>query len=285
MTEVKRLFDFPYYQLENFPLEASLVSKKDGEWIKTSTEEYLDMANAVSRGLIKLGVNPNDKVAIISMTNRTEWNICDIGILQTGAQDVPIYPTISEDEYEYVLNHSECVYCFVSCTEVLQKVEKIKHKVPSLRGVYCFDELRDCPHYSEVIKLGNENPELQPEVEDRKSKIGENDLATLIYTSGTTGKPKGVMLSHKNIASNAIYSAERLPIDLGQTKALSFLPVCHIYERMLLYMYQYCGVSIHYAESLDTISDNLKEIKPEVMTAVPRLLERYMIKFMQRAQN
>mgnify|MGYP000556953405 CR=1 FL=1 len=274
MTEVKRLFDFPYYQLENFPLEASLVSKKDGEWIKTSTEEYLDMANAVSRGLIKLGVNPNDKVAIISMTNRTEWNICDIGILQTGAQDVPIYPTISEDEYEYVLNHSECVYCFVSCTEVLQKVEKIKHKVPSLRGVYCFDELRDCPHYSEVIKLGNENPELQPEVEDRKSKIGENDLATLIYTSGTTGKPKGVMLSHKNIASNAIYSAERLPIDLGQTKALSFLPVCHIYERMLLYMYQYCGVSIHYAESLDTISDNLKEIKPEVMTAVPRLLEK-----------
>lgn len=274
MTEVKRLFDFPYYQLENFPLEASLVSKKDGEWIKTSTEEYLDMANAVSRGLIKLGVNPNDKVAIISMTNRTEWNICDIGILQTGAQDVPIYPTISEDEYEYVLNHSECVYCFVSCTEVLQKVEKIKHKVPSLRGVYCFDELRDCPHYSEVIKLGDENPELQPEVEDRKSKIGENDLATLIYTSGTTGKPKGVMLSHKNIASNAIYSAERLPIDLGQTKALSFLPVCHIYERMLLYMYQYCGVSIHYAESLDTISDNLKEIKPEVMTAVPRLLEK-----------
>ncbi|AVI52278.1 long-chain fatty acid--CoA ligase [Pukyongia salina] len=274
MTEVKRLFDFPYYQLENFPLEASLVSKKDGEWIKTSTQEYLDKANAVSRGLIKLGVNPNDKVAIISMTNRTEWNICDIGILQTGAQDVPIYPTISEDEYEYVLNHSECVYCFVSCTEVLQKVEKIKHKVPSLRGVYCFDELRDCPHYSEVIKLGNENPELQQEVEDRKSKIGENDLATLIYTSGTTGKPKGVMLSHKNIASNAIYSAERLPIDLGQTKSLSFLPVCHIYERMLLYMYQYCGVSIHYAESLDTISDNLKEIKPEVMTAVPRLLEK-----------
>ncbi len=274
MTEVKRLFDFPYYQLEKFPLEASLVSKKNGEWIKTSTQEYLDKANAVSRGLIKLGVKPNDKVAIISMTNRTEWNICDIGILQTGAQDVPIYPTISEDEYEYVLNHSECVYCFVSCTEVLQKVEKIKHKVPSLRGVYCFDELRDCPHYSEVIKLGNENPDLQQEVEDRKSKIRENDLATLIYTSGTTGKPKGVMLSHKNIASNAIYSAERLPIDLGQTKALSFLPVCHIYERMLLYMYQYCGVSIHYAESLDTISENLKEIKPEVMTAVPRLLEK-----------
>lgn len=274
MTEVKRLFDFPYYQLEKFPLEAALVTKKDGEWVKTSTQEYLDKANAISRGLIKLGVQPNDKVALISMTNRTEWNICDIGVLQIGAQDVPIYPTISEEEYEYVLNHSECSYCFVSCLEVLEKIKRIRQNVPSLKGVYCFDELRDCAHYSEVIKLGNENPDLQKEVEERKSKIGENDLATLIYTSGTTGKPKGVMLSHKNIASNAKYSAERLPIDLGQTKALSFLPVCHIYERMLLYMYQYCGVSIHFAESLETISDNLKEIRPEVMTAVPRLLEK-----------
>ncbi|MBT8263579.1 MAG: AMP-dependent synthetase/ligase [Bacteroidia bacterium] len=274
MTEVKRLFDFPYYQLENFPLDAALVTKKTGEWIKTSTQEYLDKSNAFSRGLIKLGVKPDDKIALISMTNRTEWNICDIGVLQIGAQDVPIYPTISEEEYEYVLNHSECKFCFVSCVEVLNKIDKIKQNVPSLQGVYCFDELRDCAHYSEVIKLGEENPDLQPEVEKRKEAISENDLATLIYTSGTTGKPKGVMLSHKNIASNAIYSAERLPIDLGKTKALSFLPVCHIYERMLLYMYQYCGVSIHFAESLETISDNLKEIKPEVMTAVPRLLEK-----------
>ena len=274
MIEVKRLFDFPYYQLENFPLDASLVTKKNGEWVATSTKEYLDKANAISRGLIHLGVQPNDKVAIISMTNRTEWNICDIGILQIGAQDVPIYPTISEDEYAYVLNHSESKFCFVSCTEVLEKINKIKNQVPTLEGVYCFDELRDCPHYSEVIKLGDERPELQDEVEKRKDVIHEDDLATLIYTSGTTGRPKGVMLSHKNIASNAIYSAERLPIDIAKNKALSFLPVCHIYERMLLYMYQYCGVSINFAESLETISDNLKEVKPEVMTAVPRLLEK-----------
>jgi long-chain acyl-CoA synthetase len=274
MTEVKRLFDFPYYQLEHFPLEAALVSKKNGKWVQTSTKEYLDKANALSRGLIKLGIQPNDKIAIISMTNRTEWNICDIGILQIGAQDVPIYPTISEDDYQYVLDHSESKYCFVSCIEVLHKVEQIKDRVPSLKGVYCFDELRDCPHYSEVIKLGNEHPELQDEVEKRKASIDENDLATLIYTSGTTGQPKGVMLTHKNITSNAVYSADRLPIDLGHTKSLSFLPVCHIYERMLLYLYQYCGVSIHFAESLDTISENLKEIRPEVMTAVPRLLEK-----------
>ncbi len=274
MTEVKRLFDFPYYQLEHYPLQSSLVSKKNGEWVSTSTAEYIDKANAISRGLIQLGVQPNDKIAIISMTNRTEWNICDIGILQLGAQDVPIYPTISEEDYQYVLNHSESKFCFVSCEEVLKKVNRIKDMVPTLQGVYCFDELRDCPHYSEIIRLGNENPHLQEEVEKRMASIDENDLATLIYTSGTTGRPKGVMLSHKNITSNAIYSAERLPIDLGHTKALSFLPVCHIYERMLLYMYQYCGVQIYFAESLETISENLKEIQPEVMTAVPRLLEK-----------
>ena len=273
MTEPKRLFDFPYYQLENYPLEKALVSKVNGEWIATSTQEYINKANALSRGLIRLGVQPNDKVAIISMTNRTEWNICDIGILQIGAQDVPIYPTVSEDDYEYVLNHSESIYCFVSCTEVYEKIAKIKNNVPSLKEIYCFDPLPNCKHWSEVLELGKDDSN-QSEVESRKAAVGENDLATLIYTSGTTGRPKGVMLSHKNIASNATASAKRLPIEMGKTKSLSFLPVCHIYERMLLYMYQYCGVSIHFAESLETISDNLKEIKPEVMTAVPRLLEK-----------
>lgn len=274
MTDPKRLFDFPYYQLATYPQDGALVTKVNGEWIKTSTQEYIDKANAISRGLIKLGVKPNDKLAIISMTNRTEWNICDIGILQTGAQDVPIYPTISEEDYEYVLNHSESTYVFVSCTEVLEKINKIKQNVPSLMGVYCFDAIDSCPNWMEVIALGDENKDLQEEVEKRKDAITENDLATLIYTSGTTGRPKGVMLSHKNIASNAKHSEGRLPIVMGKSKALSFLPVCHIYERMLLYMYQYCGVSIHFAESLETISENLKEIHPEVMTAVPRLLEK-----------
>ncbi|MBV1923777.1 MAG: AMP-dependent synthetase/ligase, partial [Flavobacteriaceae bacterium] len=273
MIDVKRLFDFPYYQLENFDLDKSLVSKKNGEWIATSTREYLDKANAISRGLLRLGVQPNDKVAIISMTNRTEWNICDIGILQVGAQDVPIYPTISKEDYEYVLNHSESVYCFVSCTEVFDKINSIKDNVPSLKGIYSFDDLGSCSNWSEVLELGKDESN-QDEVEQRKANVNENDLATLIYTSGTTGRPKGVMLSHKNITSNALASADRLPIDLGRSKALSFLPVCHIYERMLLYMYQYCGVRIHFAESLETISDNLKEIQPEVMTAVPRLLEK-----------
>ena len=273
MSSIKRLFDFPYYQLENYNLEKSLVSKKEGKWIATSTQEYIDKANAISRGLIQLGVQPNDKVAIISMTNRTEWNICDIGILQTGAQDVPIYPTISQEDYAYILNHSQSVYCFVSCEFVLEKINNIKDQVPSLKGVYSFDTIAGCNHWEKLLALGKDES-YQKEVEKRKNNIKELDLATIIYTSGTTGKPKGVMLSHKNIVSNAINSTHRIPFELGKSKALSFLPVCHIYERMLLYMYQYCGVSIHFAESLETISDNLQEIKPQVMTAVPRLLEK-----------
>jgi len=285
MTEVKRLFDFPYYQLENYPQEAALVSKVNGTWVKTSTQQYIDQANAISRGLIKLGVKANDKVAIISMTNRTQWNICDIGILQTGAQDVPIYPTISEQDYEYVLNHSESKYVFVSCKEVLDKINKIKANVPSLLGVYSFEDIDGCDSWQEVITLGNENQDLQQEVQKRMDGVHEDDLATLIYTSGTTGRPKGVMLSHKNIACNAKHSKGRLPIEMGKSKALSFLPVCHIYERMLLYMYQYCGVSIHFAESLETISDNLKEIHPEVMTAVPRLLEKVYDKIIAKGAD
>ncbi|MCF6306676.1 MAG: AMP-dependent synthetase/ligase [Flavobacteriaceae bacterium] len=273
MTDVKRLFDFPYYQLENYELKESLVSKVDGKWEATSTKEYLAKANAISRGLIRLGVQPNDKVAIISLTNRTEWNICDIGILQTGAQDVPIYPTISEEDYLYILNHSESVYCFVSCEFVLEKINKIKEQVPTLKGVYCFDEQEDCDHWTEVLKLGADESN-QDEVEKRKAAIVETDLATIIYTSGTTGRPKGVMLSHKNIVSNAISSTYRLPMQLGNSKALSFLPVCHVFERMLLYMYQYTGVSIYFAESIETISANLQEVKPQIMTVVPRLLEK-----------
>ena len=156
MNSIKRLFDFPYYQLENYNLEKSLVSKKEGKWIATSTQEYIDKANAISRGLIQLGVQPNDKVAIISMTNRTEWNICDIGILQTGAQDVPIYPTISQEDYAYILNHSQSVYCFVSCEFVLEKINNIKDQVPSLKGVYSFDTIAGCNHWEKLLALGKD---------------------------------------------------------------------------------------------------------------------------------
>ncbi|MEP2239088.1 MAG: long-chain fatty acid--CoA ligase [Maribacter sp.] len=273
MHKVTRLFDFPYYQLEKHSLKESLVSKTNGEWIKTSTQEYIDKANAISRGLLRLGVKPNDKIAVISLTNRTEWNIMDIGILQLGAQNVPIYPTISEDDYAYVLNHSEAKFCFVSCNEVHEKVTAIKDQVKSLENVFSFDELSNCDNWEKVIELGTDTSN-QDEVEKLMNAVTPNDLATLIYTSGTTGRPKGVMLSHNNLVTNAIESSKRFPIEDGKTKALSFLPLCHVYERMLIYLYQYRGVSIYYAESLDKISDNLKETSPHVMTAVPRLLEK-----------
>ncbi len=274
MTEVKRLFDFPYYQLEKFNLDKALVTKYNGEWIGTSSAEYVAKANKISRALLRLGVKQNDKIAIISSSNRTEWNIVDIGVLQIGAQDVPIYPTISEEDYQYVLNHSESKYVFVSDFEVLTKIKNIKANVPSLKDVFSFDEIAGCNNWSQLLELGTD-PGNQEEVEKIKASITEDDLATLIYTSGTTGRPKGVMLSHKNIVRNAINSASRFPMEAGNgLKSLSFLPICHIYERMLLYLYQYMGISIHFAESLETISDNLKEVQPEVMSAVPRLLEK-----------
>ncbi|MCR9227369.1 MAG: AMP-dependent synthetase/ligase [Flavobacteriaceae bacterium] len=272
MQTVTRLFDFPYYQLEKYPLEKSLVTKSDGSWVATSTQEYIDRANAVSRALLKMGVKPNDKIAVISMTNRTEWNIVDIGILQIGAQNVPIYPTISEEDYEYILNHSEAKLCFVSCDEVLEKVQAIRSKVENLKDVYSFDQLNNCKNWSEILELGSDASN-QDQVEEIKKSVKPDDLATLIYTSGTTGRPKGVMLSHNNIVSNVVSSKVRVPFETGGV-ALSFLPVCHIFERMILYLYQYCGVQIHFAEGLDKISDNVKEVKPTVMTVVPRLLEK-----------
>jgi long-chain acyl-CoA synthetase len=272
MQNVTRLFDIPYYQQDNFPLEKALVTKYDGEWMATSTREYLRKANIVSRALLQLDVQANDKIAVISMTNRTEWNIVDIAVLQLGAQNVPIYPTISEEDYAYILNHSEAKYCFVSCEEVLNKVMAIKKQAPKLKGIYSFDKIDGCNHWLELIKLG-EDTAYQEEVEFRKEAVKPEDLATLIYTSGTTGKPKGVMLSHHNIVSNVIASQARVPFDYGST-ALSFLPVCHIFERMILYLYQYCGLTVYFAEGLDKISDNIKEVKPNVMTVVPRLLEK-----------
>lgn len=282
--EVTRLFDFPYYQLEKNPLARALNTKKNGVWEGTSTQEYIDKANAISRGLVRLGVQPNDKIAIISLNNRTEWHICDIGILQTGAQNVPMYPTISQEDYAYVLNHSESTYAFVSCTEVYEKIAAIKDQVPSLKKIYSFDDLGSCANWQEVLDLGADTSN-QEEVDARKAAVHEDDLATLIYTSGTTGKPKGVMLSHKNIVSNAIASTERVPTAGDDIKSLSFLPICHIYERMLTYLYQYKGVSIYFAESLETISDNLKEIKPEIMTAVPRLLEKVYDKIIAKGAD
>ncbi|MCD8435055.1 long-chain fatty acid--CoA ligase [Tenacibaculum dicentrarchi] len=270
--EITRLFDFPYHLQETYNLEKAFTTKYNGKWESISTQEYIDKANTISRGLLRLGIQPNDKIAVISTTNRTEWNICDIGILQTGAQNVPIYPTISKEDYEYVLNHSEAIYCIVSDQSILDKLNQIKGNT-KLKGVFTFDDITNEKNWKDILKLG-EDKSNQSEVEARKSAVKSDDLATLIYTSGTTGRPKGVMLSHGNIVSDVLASEKRVPLLYGEERGLSFLPVCHVFERMILYLYQYCGVSIYFAESIDKLSDNAKEIKPHVMTAVPRLYEK-----------
>lgn len=273
MNNITRLFDFPYYQLEKYNLKDALVTKQGENWVKTSTQEYLDKANTISRAFLKLGIKKDDKIAIISSNNRTEWHICDIGILQTGAQSVPIYPTITEDDYEYILNHSESKYCIVSDQEVFDKINAIKSKVSSLKEIYSFNEIKGCKNWNELLELGTDTS-VQEELEARKNEITTLDLATIIYTSGTTGRPKGVMLTHQNIVSDVLMSAPRVPLRAGDTRALSFLPICHIFERMLTYLYQYYGISIYFAESIEKISDNLKEVHPHVMSVVPRLLEK-----------
>ncbi|MEC4114131.1 AMP-dependent synthetase/ligase [Myroides pelagicus] len=274
MIDPTRLFDIPYLQRDNFPLEDALVTKVNGVWEKTSSEEYVNKANAISRALLRLGIKENDKIAVISSRNQTNWNILDIGLLQIGAQNVPIYPTISAEDYQYIMSHSEAKYCVVSDLEVYNKLMSVKDQLPLLIDICSFDEIEGCKNFKGLLALGEDDSN-QEEVERIKDSITPDHLATLIYTSGTTGRPKGVMLSHNNILSNALGSKDRIPFTRDERyKALSFLPICHVFERMLIYLYQYNAVAIYYAESIDKMGDNLKEVKPNVMTVVPRLLEK-----------
>jgi len=279
--EVKRLFDVAYYQFKNFPQEDAFCDKRDGKWLKTSTKKYIDQANSLSRGLIKKGIKAGDKVAVIS-NNRSEWNITDIAVQQVGAILVPVYPTIHEDIYAYIFNDAEVKLCIVSDQELADKVNRIIDKVKSLDEVYSYVPVSGAKIWTEL--MAGEDASIDAEIEKRKAVIKGEDLVTLIYTSGTTGNPKGVMLCHNNILSNVLACEPRLPVGKDAI-ALSFLPVCHIYERMLLYLYQYTGVSVYFAESMDTIGDNLREVKPNVFTAVPRLLEKVYDKIMAKGEE
>lgn len=281
--KISRLFDIPYYSQKKYNLENTFVTKYEDKWVSTSNEEYIKKSNIISRALLRLGVNANDKIAIISSTNRTEWNIVDIGILQVGAQNVPIYPTISKEDYQYILEHSEAKYCFASDIEIVEKLNQIKENT-KLIDVFTFDEIANEKNWNALLELG-EDDQNQNDVEERKNNVTSEDLATIIYTSGTTGKPKGVMLSHGNIVSNILESTKNVPLEPIKSMALSFLPVCHIFERMILYLYQYCGVQIYFAESIEKMSDNLKEIKPHIMTAVPRLYEKVYDKIYSRGEE
>jgi long-chain acyl-CoA synthetase len=280
--EPKRLFDFAYYALKNHPRPDALNTKVKGEWHSLSTQEYIDKAESLARGLIELGVQPGDKIAIISTNNRTEWNICDQAILSVGAIDVPVYPTITPEDYEFIFNDAEVKYCFLSDEDLFKKVDAIKDKVPSLKNIYSFEPIKGCDSWDNVFMSTKEKN--QKELASRMKVVKPEELATLIYTSGTTGTPKGVMLSHNNITQNALAASERLPVD-PVAKGLSFLPLCHSYERVLVYVYMKTGVGTYYAESLETIGDNLREVHPEVFSAVPRLLEKVFDRIMDKGKG
>jgi long-chain acyl-CoA synthetase len=268
--EPKRLFDFIYYQQENYPMKEAIGHNKDGQWQYFSTEEVIDIANKVSRGLIKLGVQPGDKIALIAYKNRPEWAMMDIGLQQVGAINVPVYPTISPGEYEYIFNDASVKFCFVGKDDLYDKVETAKPNISSLEKIFTFDRQEGRPFWEEIF-----TDEGQEEVEARKAAINPEDLATIIYTSGTTGNPKGVMLSHNNIVSNVTAVREIFPLDVGE-KALSFLPLCHIFERAALYVYTYLGVSIAFTgtDNLGGDDGDLRAVKPHFFTTVPRLLEK-----------
>lgn len=288
MTEPRRLFDCLAWHLEREPLEVMLCGKEGGQWKKYGTKEVATTVDKLSAGLLSLGIGPNDmtvegrdKVAILCK-NRPEWLMLDLAVQQIGAVLVPIYPTINVNELEFVLNDAQVKLAFVNDEDLFLKVLSLKDRVPSLKEIFTFEHAPNAKHWKEVIDKST--PELLIQIKPIADKIGYEDLATLIYTSGTTGTPKGVMLSHKNILSNVLACLPCFPPG-EKMKALSFLPLNHIFEKMVSYLYLFRGTSIYYAESLETIGDNLKEVKPDMFTTVPRLLEKVYDRIMQKGNE
>lgn len=268
--EPTRLFDFIYHQLSHYPQQQAYGSRQQGQWRYYSTSEFIEAANRVSRGLLKLGVRPGDKIGLVVYENCVEWAIMDLGMLQIGAINVPVYPTISSREYAYIFNDARVKYCFAGRGDLYDKVNKAKAEVPSLLDIYTFDRQPGRPCWEDIF-----TDEGQEEVERIKASIRPEELATIIYTSGTTGNPKGVMLSHYNIAENVKAVHEIMPIGAGQI-ALSFLPLCHIFERAASYAYAYKGINMVFTgtENLGGEQGDLRAIRPHFFTTVPRLLEK-----------
>ena len=270
--EVTRIFDLlPYHEATFKPKDDVLASKENGEWARYSIKQYREIVNNISYGFLALGVQPGDKIAQIS-SNRAEWNFVDMAILQVGAIHVPIYPTISESDYKYILSHAEVTFLFISGQDLLRKINHILPEIKHIKGVFTYRDHHEHKHLNELIELGKQNAD-QYGLNARKLAVKPEDVATIIYTSGTTGNPKGVMLTHLNIISNFKVCAYIPPFG-EEAKAVSYLPLCHVYERMLNYLYHYLGFSIYYAENLGTITDNMKEVKPDILSTVPRLLEK-----------
>ncbi len=281
MLTVDKLFEVPDHQLKNYPNSAMFVTKTAGIWVPISTSDFIDRTMNVARGLISMGVQPGDRIAVAS-SNRVEWNILDIAVQKTGAILVPLYPNISESDYLFILNDCAAKICIVSNQELADKISNVRGNVPSLNHLFSFDKLDSVPHWSFIEEQKTHTEEDQ--VQERMKMVKNEDLVTIIYTSGTTGNPKGVMLSHQNLLSNVSSCIEPIPAD-NNSRVLTFLPICHVYERMLHYLYMYLGCSIYFAESMDTIGDNIKEVKPDLFSAVPRLIEKVFDKIMAKGEE
>ena len=287
MPEPQRLFDCLDYHLDKAPLADMLAAKESGQWKKYSTQQVKNIVDDLSAGLLNIGISAGDmtvegrdKVAVLSK-NRPEWLMLDLAVQQIGAVLTPVYPTINVNELQFVLNDAQVKVAFVNDEDLFLKVMSLKDKLPCLKEVYSFEHVANAKHWKEL--LGKNSPSVTEKIRSISSKIGYKDLATIIYTSGTTGTPKGVMLSHENILSNVMACIPCFP---PHTKvALSFLPLNHIFERMVSYVYFFQGTSIYYAESFETIGDNLKEVKPQMFTTVPRLLEKVYDKIMQKGNE
>ena len=280
--EVTRIFDLlDRYENSFKPKADVLAGKENGSWVVHDLAKYRKTADSISFALMSLGIKKGDKIATIS-NNRPEWNFVDMGIMQIGAIHVPIYPTISADDYQYILKHADVKYVFVAGKELIRKVGHILESIENIAGVYTFSDVDGYKHFNELVNIGVNNNN-EKELANIKASVDKDDVATLIYTSGTTGFPKGVMLSHDNILSNvrAVYNI--FPVD-ETSRGLSYLPLCHVYERMVNYVLQYLGVSIYYAENMATIVDNIQDIKPHIMTTVPRLLEKVYDKIMAKGR-
>ena len=288
MSQATRLFDCLAINVRENPLEDMLAAKEGGQWKKYSTATVKEMVDKLSAGLLSIGVGcgdmspeGRDKVAILSK-NRPEWIMLDLAVQQIGAILTPLYPTINVNELEFVLNDAQAKVVFVNDQDLYLKVLSLKDRLPQLKFIYTFEHVANAAHWKELLQAST--PALIEQIPSISARIGGEDLATIIYTSGTTGTPKGVMLSHSNVMTNVKASLPCFPPG-DNMRALSFLPLNHILERMVTYLYLYKGTAIYYAESMDTIGDNLKEVKPHLFTTVPRLLEKVYDKIMLKGNE
>lgn len=285
-AEVKRTFDILDRYMELFPRKDALGGKKGNEWYTFSTEEYVEKSHQFALGLLALGLKKDDKVATVT-TNRPEWNFADMGLAMAGVVHVPIYPTIGDDEYRYILEHAETKILIIGDKKLYEKLKPIAAGIKSIQDLYTFEEVEGAKSFEEILKLGeSKKDELSDKLEQIKGSVTPGDLATIIYTSGTTGVPKGVMLTHENLVSNFVTHSYMHDLGMGQDhRVISFLPLCHVYERSVNYHFQYKGMGIYYVGNLGQIVSAIKEIKPHMFNSVPRLLERVYDGFVSKGKE